>query len=391
MNRKKKTVEKRTYALKNAFPRFVSIVTRGANFTPFAELRFSEDNAKFSDVEINQIVFSKTQFNTVEDVKAYLEKNDFQEFEIKEEADTFFVPGIESDKFTDIQVVEYDDGVIYSVGKLKEPVTDAQPAAEVIESSVLATEPAQETLNVQEEVKDGQEQEQVSESEQVETTASKTGEGNVSDQSTEAGSSENQEEVAASEPSVEEVITKNAEVVTATESNPEAVLNAAEQFFHTEKFAVNNDSFRDLVDDYREDRTFVSFDTAAYLFMSACYSALEDGDLDQFKTNCNDFYGFVSALVTATKALTYSSEQVIEVEESPEVIALKAKVAELEQKIEEFSETSENTIDEEPVIIQNRQSIPQNDLTAVEEPEVKKDPTTEKFRERQLKNLLGLN
>jgi hypothetical protein len=359
-------------------------VTRGANFTPFAELRFSEDSEKFSDVEINQIVFSKTQFQSVDDVKAYLEKNDFQDFEIKEEADTFFVPGIESDKFTDIQTVEYDDGVIYSVGKLKEPVADAQPAAEVVDSTVLAAEPAQET-EVQEE-KDGEVQEQVSESEQVEAASIEAGENTVSDESSEAGSTE--EKVEAEEPKAE--VTEEVQAEEPADVT-ESIQDAAKKFVSTEKFMVSDDSFRSLIDDAREDSGFISFDQAAYLFLSACYSALDDGDMEQFKANCNDFYAFVNAMISATQNLNYSSEEVVQVEESSEIAELKAKVTELEQKIEEFSQSSKNTIDEEEVIIQNRQSIPQNELTTVEEPEVKKDPETEKFKEKRIKNLFGLN
>lgn len=202
MKRTKKTVEKRTYALKNAFPRFVSIVTRGANFMPFSELRYSEGNAKFTDVEINKIVFAKESFTSKEAVSAYLKENDFEDYKIEEEATTYFVPGVESDKFEEISTVEFENGVVYSVGKLKEPIEDNQEAAEVVEAIVVASDPVEtpEEKVVESEV-DGEE---VKEPDAEEApTPEPTSEDPVSVEGTEGTSA--QEEVVAEEAPVVEV------------------------------------------------------------------------------------------------------------------------------------------------------------------------------------------
>ena len=115
MKRKVKEVEKRTYKLKGAFPTFVSLVDRGANFTPLKELRFSE-NEKFSqDVEINRIEFSKNVFKDQAAVEAYLAENDYQEYSVIDSGETFSVLGVESDKFQEVQPLELEEGVLYFV------------------------------------------------------------------------------------------------------------------------------------------------------------------------------------------------------------------------------------------------------------------------------------
>lgn len=130
MKRKVKEVEKRTYKLKGAFPTFVSLVDRGANFTPLKELRFSE-NEKFSqDVEINRIEFSKNVFKDQAAVEAYLAENDYQEYSVIDSGETFSVLGVESDKFQEVQPLELEEGVLYFVGKLKEEDNSSHEDAE---------------------------------------------------------------------------------------------------------------------------------------------------------------------------------------------------------------------------------------------------------------------
>lgn len=163
MKRKVKEVEKRTYKLKGAFPTFVSLVDRGANFTPLKELRFSE-NEKFSqDVEINRIEFSKNVFKDQAAVEAYLAENDYQEYSVIDSGETFSVLGVESDKFQEVQPLELEEGVLYFVGKLKEEDNSShedaeqeQPPAIVVESEEFsdAKPEAEATTEVVEEEKE---------------------------------------------------------------------------------------------------------------------------------------------------------------------------------------------------------------------------------------------
>jgi hypothetical protein len=134
MKRNLKTVEKRTFALKNAIPRFVSFVTRGANLTPLSELRYS-DSSQFSEVEINRIEFSKANFDKAA-VEAYLQENDYADYTIVEEGYLFVVPGVDTEAFEEVTPIVYNDGVQFFVGKLKQPEPDVQPVNEVTDVEV---------------------------------------------------------------------------------------------------------------------------------------------------------------------------------------------------------------------------------------------------------------
>jgi hypothetical protein len=131
MKRQTKTVTKRTYSMKGAIPRFITLCQAGANLTPLSKLKFSESEKFGSDVEINRIEFSKTKFDTQEAVEAYLTENAYEEFTVTDSNETWTVLGAETDKFENIQSVEYEDGVLYFIGKLKQDENIETPAAEV--------------------------------------------------------------------------------------------------------------------------------------------------------------------------------------------------------------------------------------------------------------------
>jgi flagellar biosynthesis GTPase FlhF len=138
MKRKTKTVEKRTYSLRGAIPRFVSLVARGANFTPIAQLKYGESEQFGQDVEINRIVFTKSAFATSAQVESYLTDNAYEDFEVQDAGDTWLVAGQDSDKFEDVQPIEYEEGVMYFIGKLKVEENVEAPAAEVTASEEFA-------------------------------------------------------------------------------------------------------------------------------------------------------------------------------------------------------------------------------------------------------------
>lgn len=132
MKRQTKTIKKRTYSLKGAIPSFITLCGAGANLTPLSQLRYSENEKFGQDIEINRIEFAKTKFGSHEEVANYLNENAYEEFSITESDDTWVVLGAEADKFEDVKPVEYEDGVLYFIGKLKVPTEEETPAAEVI-------------------------------------------------------------------------------------------------------------------------------------------------------------------------------------------------------------------------------------------------------------------
>lgn len=190
MKRKTKEVEKRTYKMKGAFPTFISLVDRGANFTPLKEIRFS-DTEKFSqDVEINRIEFSKKVFADQAAVESYLAENDYQEYSVVDSGETFSVLGIESDKFEEVQPLELEEGVLYFVGKLKEEEDDPtpeleqeQPAAIILESEEFSDkkpedDETKEEVVIEEVVTESENTEENNEKEQTEAEQSNSEETN---------------------------------------------------------------------------------------------------------------------------------------------------------------------------------------------------------------------
>lgn len=138
MKRQTKIIKKRTYSLKGAIPSFITLCGAGANLTPLSQLRYSENEKFGQDIEINRIEFAKTKFGSHEEVANYLNENAYEEFSITESGDTWVVLGAEADKFEDVKPVEYEDGVLYFIGKLKVPTDEETPAAEIISAEEFA-------------------------------------------------------------------------------------------------------------------------------------------------------------------------------------------------------------------------------------------------------------
>lgn len=152
MKRQTKTVSKRTYSLKGAIPRFVTLCGAGANLTPLSQLRFSETDKFGQDVEINRIEFAKTKFANHEEVANYLNQNAYEDFSIEEGESTWTVLGTDAEKFEDVQPIEYEDGVLYFIGKLKVPTEEDQPAAEIVEKEEFSDKTKEETVKATTEV-----------------------------------------------------------------------------------------------------------------------------------------------------------------------------------------------------------------------------------------------
>jgi hypothetical protein len=197
MKRAKKTVNKRTYSLKGAIPMFVSLVDRGANFTPLSGLRYEDKETFGQDIEINRIVFSKSVFGTMDAVSNYLKENNYEEFSVSEDGETFLVGNIESDKFEDVQEIEYEDGVKFFIGKLVAADGEEQPAAEIVDSVEHNEEFSQETEEV-EEVASVDETNEEAKSEDTDTSSEESQEG-FSAESEAQGEQEEIEEVVSTE------------------------------------------------------------------------------------------------------------------------------------------------------------------------------------------------
>lgn len=230
MKRQKKTVEKRTYAMKGAIPRFVSLVSRGANFTPLAQLRYDETDKFGQDVEIHRIEFSKTSFATQAQVESYLQENAYEDFSIEEGKATWVVLGQDAEKFEDVQPIEYEDGVLYFVGKLKEEVANEEsvdaPAAEVISSEEFSEDKPEEVTT--EEVVQESDEEVVESSEETDTEVEE-----VSSEEGEEGFTA--EEVTTEEATQEEV---TEEVKTFSAEEVMSRIDAIEAKFAEEKAAL---------------------------------------------------------------------------------------------------------------------------------------------------------
>lgn len=301
MKRATRKVEKRTFTLKNAIPRFVSLVSRGANFTPLAELRYEDGEAKFSDVEINKIVFSKDNFSA-EGVEQYLQENDYEDCTVEETDAAYVVQGVEAEQFEDISPIEYGDGVQFYVGKLKTPTEVSQVTAEVENSEVLDF--SDETTNTVEEVVN-------EEVEQADENAFSE-EGTSTD---EAGEEQEEQEV-----TTEEVVTEGEPEAVGSEE-PEAEIVAESQPVFDE----------------------AQFREKALAALEVFFSALEAAKTESFSV----------PETTEEAEVTYSQEQVDALVE--EAIA-KFK--------EENDKTVENTIDETPIVVQNSQVIATEEISS---------------------------
>lgn len=372
MKRAKKTIQKRTYSMKGAIPTFVSLVSRGANFTPFSQLRYSENEQFGQDVEIHRVEFSKLVFDSQEKVDEYLTQNNFEQYTVEEGATTWVVIGAEAEKFEDIQTVEYEDGVLYHLGKLKEVVAEEAPAAEVVASEEFTAE-----------VKEEDKVEEVEISEEV-----------VKESAEEVAEETTNEEV---KPEGEESTVEEGEAVFTEEEKVEEVStedNLA-QFMTTEKYGSNGASFREVFDAVRNERNVIpSFDMLTYLVGDCNYSALRNNDFAQFKQNLNDYFSAVEGMIGATKSLTYSDEQVVQTEEDKLKISEEkfaeviAQLAELSDKVAKFEEKEKETIDEVEVLVQNSQSIQTDEI--IESVENKTDEKAAAFAQKRKNDLFGL-
>lgn len=356
--------------MKGAIPTFVSLVSRGANFTPFAQLRYDETEQFGQDVEIHRVEFSKLVFDTQDKVDTYLNENNFEQYTIEEGANTWVVIGTDAEKFQDLQTIEYEDGVLYHIGKLKEAVAEEAPAAEVITSEEFA-EKVEEVAEV------------IAEAETTEEVVKE------SEEETKVEETNSEAEEPASEESKAEFTEEKEEV---TEQIAD---DRFEKFMTSEKYSVNTASFREVFDSVRNDRTFIpSFDMLTYAVNDCNYTALRNNDWAQFKQNLNDYFSAVEGMVNATKSLTYSEETVVETEEdklkvSEEKLAeVLAKYEELAEKVTKIVEKEKETIDEEEVLIQNSQSIQTDDI--IEVIENKTDEKAEAFAQKRKNDLFGL-
>lgn len=342
MKRSTRKVEKRTFTLKNALPAFVSIVSRGANFTPLSELRYS-DSDKFSDVEINRIVFSKANFSR-EQVDEYLRENDYEDYEVFEDTSAYVVPGVADEHFSDVAPIEYGDGVQFFVGKLKTPTEEAQATAEVIDTEVLEFAQQEETQmdpenEVEQTVDEVVVQEgdlsvddlkpKVEQNEEVETVSEET--------DGEEGTKERTDEEV-----TEEVVQENDPEVTQEE--------VAQESESDEKPVFNDKVFREK----------------AEAALAAFMEALEAAKSESFSSPVEEVEVF-------------TAEQVAERIE-------KAVAEAVEQfKSKEIEETDENTVDETLIVVQNSQAVNSEEISVSRD----KDENVV-FSERKTRDLFGL-
>lgn len=327
MKRNTRKVEKRTFTLKNALPSFVSIVTRGANLTPLSELRFSENGEKFSEVEINRIVFSKENF-TKETVEQYLQENDYSEYSIEETDDTYVIPGVDSDQFQEVSSIEYGEGVMFFVGKLNEASETDQATVAVVEAEILdfqaPAEVVQEGDLSLDDLKPKAEDEPNEEDE---------AEGNE-------GDGEEGDEVQPEEDGADPVV-----AVAAAE--PEVV----EAELEVENTSVFNDKL------FRE---------RAEVALAAFMEALEAAKTESF-----------SLPVETETVELFTQEQVTEQIEAA-IEAFKA----------ENAETIEKPIDEDTIIVQNSHAVQSEEIQ--DTVSRNNNPENEKFSERKSSDLFGL-
>lgn len=436
MKRVTKEIKKRTSAMVNAFPRFVSVVDRGANLIPLSRLQYSE-NAKFNDVEINRIEFSNAQFKDVKAVEDYLTSNGYEEFSIEPTDTGWFVPGVETDLFEDVSNIEYDDGVMYFIGKLKQESEDA-PVANIVESDIqvpadkeVYNESTEETTSEEvvaesedapvEEIKNEQEAEtQVAQAEDETDSALavRIAAADVSELIVDACHPDNQQTkieagtITASQIAVGSLAVSKIEAPAITTENPaidtiavedvaveqhseDEVTRDRDTLISSAKFGSDYSDFKHQLQEAQEQNVIFTFDYLAYLFMDTSYSAVREGDMPQLKKNCLAFYGAMDALLTASKNLSFSEvTEEVEVEATAEEAPAQFSLTkdELEQliaeKLEQFKQKEVKPVDNEVVLMQNSQRIKTDDLVETAEKEV--DPQVAKFNQDKIKDLFGI-
>lgn len=338
MKRATKKVEKRTYTLKNAVATFVSIVSRGANFTPLSELRYSDDSEKFSEVEINRIVFSKDNF-TREGVETYLAENDYEDCEIFEDEAAYVVPGVEEAAFAEIAPIEYGDGVQFFVGKLLAPTDTNQTAVEVTDAEVL-------DFNQPEETQVDPENQEVNTDEIVQ-------EGDLSVEDLKPNKDEVNEEVATE----------------GTEALSEEV-EGESQVAEGETEVVQENEAEVVADEVATDA-----ETQGELFNQELYDAEVAKATEAFNQALADARELASRPVEVEAPVVFSQED------------LDLKIAEALEAYKQtlITEKDEKTIDETTIVVQNSQAVNSEEIS------VSRDkPENAKFSDRKTKDLFGL-
>lgn len=135
MERQLKKITKVVRVLRDPHPEFVSIVERGANQIPFKSVKIDQTDAtntmktratKVTKVspsiaEIHKVVFSGEKWKDEAQVRTYMEKEGYTNFEVEKVDDTFVIEAIAEENFELVQpVVKEDEGVTMFVGKLTE-------------------------------------------------------------------------------------------------------------------------------------------------------------------------------------------------------------------------------------------------------------------------------
>lgn len=149
MEQKRKRVKRVSRVLTDAEPRFVSIVDHAANLTPFKDIKMeegitmekeTEENANVCKKELNftdgcvvkEFVFGKS-FKSEEDVKAYMDANNWNGYTITKVEGGFIASGDYGDtKLTDEKVIPLSDDISVCVAKAEEKeLTEEKKPAEV--------------------------------------------------------------------------------------------------------------------------------------------------------------------------------------------------------------------------------------------------------------------
>jgi hypothetical protein len=142
MKQKTKIIEKTVDYLKNAQPKFVSLVDHGANQTPFAiiksntgevkmtkkkKLRLVRKGAKLAGVR--KLTFAKKTYKDEDSVIKYLETNNWQDYSIEEKDGHFEVSGdgVTDATFKSVRKVEVEEGIMGYVGEVtKQAAEDSE-------------------------------------------------------------------------------------------------------------------------------------------------------------------------------------------------------------------------------------------------------------------------
>lgn len=195
MTRKPRIQRKRVKALTDPQPEFVSLVTAGANMTPFKALKSDElpeaevvadaspaeevvesDAASFcaekADThEIAKIVFAKSAFVDADAVKVWLADGGFADFDDIAEDDDYFSVGQDDGTATKVEwegiTIFINDREVEVVEASSEPnaetsptaVTDMQPVAKAEDAPVVAEPVVEEVRDVTEVVAEKQDEE----------------------------------------------------------------------------------------------------------------------------------------------------------------------------------------------------------------------------------------